>query len=158
MLGNCVKCLPRGLVLLSMLVTEGQLPSWGWGWSPFFNHTLRLHHWLHKGTSLPCTLTWRGGIRTGGVAPLPCGSVEKANFSDFFSTLLPCTCMSCQENGGKELNAMTYVSAFPAWCRYFLPNSSKMVIRRTGCTFLSAFCSLKSQWWQTRSPGQLLCA
>lgn len=58
----------------------------------------------------------------------------------------------------KELNVMVLGSAFPACCRYFLPDSSKMVIHGIGCTFLSALCSLKNQWWQTWSPECLFCA
>lgn len=116
-----------------------------------FNHIFPLHPWLHKGTSPPCTMG------TGGGAPLPYGTLEKDRFCGFFSTLLLCDLHKLLEKW-KELNVMAFGSAFPAWCRYFLPNTSKMVIHRTGCTFLSALCSLKNQWWQTWSPKWLFCA
>lgn len=108
--------------------------------------------------ALPLHGPWRGVIKTGeDLTSLLYGTVEKVRFCGFFPTLLFCDLHTLLEKW-KEFNVMAFGSAFPSWCRYFLPDSSKMVIHGTGCTFLSALCSLKNPWWQTRSPEWLFCA
>lgn len=155
MLGNCANCLLGAPVLLTMLVTVWALLSWGWRWNPSFNHPLPLAP-QGQHPSLCCNAGRTYKDRWSCITPMQICEQNQLLWP-FFLHCCSMTCTSCQENGGKELNAMAYGSAFSAWCRFFLPDSSKMVIHGTRCTFLSAFCSLKSQWWQTQSPGQLLC-
>lgn len=114
--------------------------SWGWGWSK--NLTTLFPCNTGFTGALPLPRPWRGVTKAGGGASLPYGTVENVRFCGAFSTLLLCDLHKLSEKR-KELNVMAFGSAFPAWCRYVLPDSSKMVIHGVGCTFLSAVCSLK---------------
>lgn len=136
MLGNCASWLLRGFVLVTMLVT-------GWGFldedcledgDASQNLTTLLPYNTGFTRALPLPGPWGGVIKTGGGAPLPSRTMEKAKFCCFYDlhTLL---------EKWKELNVVAFGSAFPACCRYFLPNSSKKVIHGIGCTFLSAPCT-----------------
>lgn len=129
-----------------MRISGWRLP-WGWGWIKNLITLFTCNTGFTR--ALPLPGPWGGVIKTGGGAPILYGTVENAGFCGFFSTLLLCDLHKLLEKW-KELNVMTFGSAFPAWCRYFLPDSSKLVIHGIGCTFCSGL-SLKNQWWQTRS-------
>lgn len=157
MLGNRANCLPRAVVLLTMLITV-------WGFCPEDGDEVQVITAL-----FPCTTAftrahtlpglWQGEMIRGQLEMYhSCGSVEKASFSGFFSTWFFCDLLKLLGKWRERVKCGGLWEWIPTWCRYFLPDSSKMVIHRTGCTFLSAFCSLKSQCWQTQSAGQLLHA
>lgn len=129
--------------------------SWGQGWIKNLTTLFPCNTGFTRALLLPGP--WWSVIKTGGGASLLYGTVENVGFCGVFSTLLLCDLHKLLEKW-KELNVMASGSAFTAWCRYFLLDSSKMVIHGIGCTFLSAFCSLKNQWWQTWSPEWLFCA